>query len=163
MDILQKPTHQEVCDLVQAITGSYESISCDLDADFANKITGKTSSKFESPILMALQVYQDIAAAYFWSHMLDCSGCSEDGRDYGEFWGQYYVYAQMGCTKKKHESEWPDGSAERAQAFTERRKAYREVFPHVCELYASGMPYEKARASAENEKARASAEKTASV
>jgi predicted RNase H-like HicB family nuclease len=149
MEILQKPTYQEVCDLVQAITGSYESISCDLDASFANKITGKTSSKFETPILMALQVYQDIVDVYFWSHMLDCPGCNTAGRDYGDFWGQYYAYAKMGCTKKKHASEWPEGSAERSTELMDRRKEYRAVFPHVCELYASGMSYEEARASVE--------------
>ena len=149
MEILQRPTHQEVCDLVQAITGSFESISCDLDASFANKITGKTNSRFESPVIMALRVYQDIVDAYFWSHMLDCSGCGRENRDHGNFWGQYYVYSEMGCTKKKIDSEWPEGTQDKAKEFLDHRKDYEAIFPHICELYASGVSYEEARESAE--------------
>lgn len=149
MEILKKPTHQDVCDLVQAITGSYESIVGDFDAHFANKISGKTPCRFESPIEMALDVYNCMADAYTWSHMLDCTGCNREGKDYGVFWGQYYAYSKMGCTKKKIDSDWPEGSEEQANQFTERKKQYRSMFPHICELYASGMSYEEARSSVE--------------
>jgi hypothetical protein len=149
MEILQKPTYQEVCDLVQAITGSYESIVEDLDASFANKVSGKTHSRFESPLEMALNAYQSIADAYTWSHMLDCTGCSKEGTNYSQFWGQYYTYSKNGCTKKKIDSEWPDGSEEQSNQFIESRQQYRSIFPHICELYASGMSYEEAIESAE--------------
>lgn len=98
---------------------------------------------------MALRVYRDISSAYFWSHMLDCSGCGRENRDYGDFWGQYYAYSEKGCTNKKIDSEWPEGADVKAKEFLAHRTEYEAIFPHICELYASGMPYEEARASAE--------------
>jgi hypothetical protein len=55
----------------------------------------------------------------------------------------------MGCTKKKIDSEWPEGTQDKAKEFLDHRKDYEAIFPHICELYASGMSYEEARESAE--------------
>lgn len=142
-----RPTHQEVCDLIQGITGSYGSIVNELDADFANKITCRTIPKSELSLslLTALKVHQEISDIYFFAHMLDCDGCCSRTNIFEQFWAQYYEYAEKGCTKKAMNSDWPDGVKAASERLIERRLKYGGTFPKICELRANGLSYEDAR------------------